>query len=205
MIDPDIVTPASSGFSGIWTDRRRALARVLEQQDEDCADLYRRAVDMFGESPLSGSALMSGSHCIRELSNRLPGVLGIVPQHSGVELTDAVEPLVQEWDRLRGSLTRHEAAAADLSALIAHADAIVHAHNVIDKSVQKNRSALALGDPRDIKNPTAIALRNEVRYFNGTATPRAAPPAGQRRSVRYSPTWKPSRPSSKDASGTSST
>jgi hypothetical protein len=146
------------------------LARVLEERDGVCADLYRRAVDTFGEDPLTGSALTTASHCIREFANRLPGVLGDTPPRSGVELPAAIEPLVQEWGTVRDSFCSAadqgaRAPAADFAAIIARLDEVVHAFNTIDESVQGNRSALALGDARDTKNPTAVTLRDAVRYF----------------------------------------
>lgn len=162
--------PPSEPRSAIWTDRRLALARVLEQQDSVCADLYRRAINTFGENPLAGSALMTASHCIREFANRLPGVLGDTPPRSGVELSDAVKPLVQEWGALRdtfSSATKQgtRVPTANLAAIVTHLDEVVHTFNAIDESVRGNRSALALGDARDIKNPTAVSLRDAVAYF----------------------------------------
>lgn len=64
---------------GLWTRRRRNILETLTSLDDPAvADLYQRAVDTFEEQPLTPVALVVGSHCMRELVNRLPRILGEV-------------------------------------------------------------------------------------------------------------------------------
>lgn len=79
--EPDLPQPTELSLAmrgGIWNARRQDLSSVLAARDETVGDLYRRAVDALGERPLTPGTLVVASHCIRELANRLPRILGEV-------------------------------------------------------------------------------------------------------------------------------
>ncbi|WP_133058905.1 MULTISPECIES: hypothetical protein [unclassified Nocardioides] len=70
---------------GIWNARREALHAVLAAQDALVGGLYCRAVNGLGERPLTPDALVVTAHAIRELVNRLPKVLDLIPAKKGGE------------------------------------------------------------------------------------------------------------------------
>lgn len=143
---------------------------VLKRADPVCAELYEHAVNALGTSPFSRGALVGASHCLRELGNRLPGVLGETPPHSGLSITSTASLLAGEWAKHR----QHFAQAAQtggaipsesLRAVLEQVDAVVDVNEAISASVAKKQAAMVLGNSEDVKNSTVVSFRMALSYF----------------------------------------
>ncbi|WP_299928929.1 hypothetical protein [uncultured Nocardioides sp.] len=129
--------------------------------DETVADLYRRAIDVFGEEPLTTGALMIGSHCIREMVNRLPRVLGEVKVHGqrgdgGSERL--LERALEAYDEdPTSAATAHLADAAR---------ALIQSRRDASERSARMRAALVVGDndPGGSRS-TLAAVRGAVAWF----------------------------------------
>lgn len=154
---PTELSPPMRG--GIWNARRLDLNTVLAARDATVGDLYRRAVDALGERPLTPGALVVASHCIRELANRLPRVLGEVeiPEYrSDRPAIAALEAALAEAGLSTGSENDAASDEPDDAAarsglvpvpetvLVAALD-VIEAHRSGSSRAHEMRSALVLG------------------------------------------------------------
>jgi len=73
----DKTTDAESSVRAVvWTADRTALLGLLRQTQPDMGELYFQAVEALFYEELSHPRLMIAGHCLRELCNKLPRVLG---------------------------------------------------------------------------------------------------------------------------------
>lgn len=169
-LSPDANGPKLVSRSGVWDDRRRALASVLNRQDSTSAELYSRALEALGEVPLTDVALVVASHCLRELVNRLPRVLGDTLAAGTLSLTEAAGGLADAWADHGGTVCQAveagESVPADgLSAVLPHVGGVVEAFHSGRSSAMARRSMLAVGSPAEINNPTVRRLKQATDAF----------------------------------------
>ena len=62
-----------------WTPDREALFALLQSRHGDLADLYHQAIEALSRDELIQPRLMVASHCLRELFNNVPRMLGLQP------------------------------------------------------------------------------------------------------------------------------
>ena len=163
----------------LWDDRRWRLFEALGHQSELFADLYRRAIDALNERPLTPGAIVVAGHCIRDLTNGLPDVLGDageIPAY--IDMTAPTRELASTWENNQAHLgPLHSPIPTDsapdgpeplMSVPIVFAEAarrVAAASRTASDNSQRRRSALALGRQESRPDATVALFVNSVRAF----------------------------------------
>jgi hypothetical protein len=164
----------------LWNRRRIDLRQALVRVDAVMGDLYRRAICALDGEPCV-AALVIASHCIREIANNLPDVLGDVdglPSHE--DTSQHSQNLMTVWRKFEATLGSPErptardsptrANASDRlvtipAELLDAAGRVVHASTVATANSQQRRSALVRGTLTDGDHGSVRVVKQSLTFF----------------------------------------
>ncbi|WP_154402828.1 hypothetical protein [Nocardioides speluncae] len=176
---PESPRSASVAVGNLWNERRWRLFHALGHQSELFADLYRRGIDALNERPLTPGAIVVAGHCIRDLANGLPDVLGDageIPAY--VDMTAPTRDLASIWEDKQAHLgPLHASIPIDgapdgpeplMSVPVVLAEAarrVAAASRTASDNNQRRRSALVLGRQESRPDATVKIFVKSVRAF----------------------------------------
>ncbi|GAA1629694.1 hypothetical protein GCM10009744_17130 [Kribbella alba] len=178
-VPPESPKPASVAVGDLWDERRWRLLEALERQSELFAGLYRRAITALNERPLTPDAIVVAGHCIRDLANGLPDVIGDageIPAY--VDMSAPTQLLAAVWDNNQDHLgplhtpiptgappDGPERVMAVPTALVEAARKVAAASRTATENNRRRRSALALGRQEPRPDATVKLFDKSVRAF----------------------------------------
>ena len=94
---------------GHWTRNRQELLKWLVKSSPSLAELYKGAVDLLFGRPVTGFSRFV-SHAVREIRNRLPGVVSGTGSSGRLDYMSRIDDLSAQWKKARISV---EATSSD--------------------------------------------------------------------------------------------
>ena len=91
-----LATPPSKANSTYWTPRRAELHTWMSRQALSLAELYEGAVRLIYDDPLPGRVRFV-SHAVREIRNRLPGIISDVRAGGVLQYKNRLDEIVKTW------------------------------------------------------------------------------------------------------------
>lgn len=86
-----------------WTRNRRELLEWLGKTSPSLAELYKGAVDLLFGRPVAGFSRFV-SHAVREIRNRLPGVVSGTGSSGRLDYTSRIDDLSAQWKKAHISI-----------------------------------------------------------------------------------------------------
>jgi hypothetical protein len=86
--------------NGYWTHNRRELLEWLSKTSPSLAEMYKGAVDLLFGRPVAGFSRFV-SHAVREIRNRLPGVVSGTGSTGRLDYKSRIDDLAIQWKKAR--------------------------------------------------------------------------------------------------------
>lgn len=150
------------------------MYETLRKQDPMCGDLYKRAIDAMGNTPLAEVDLVVAAHMMRELINRFPRVTGTIEMASGISSSDDVRRFAETWeahDEAIASVRRGDVGAAIPVSVIDAADRLVENYRAGNVRSWQLRSVLVLGDADADTAPAVDEVARWAKMFERVRHP----------------------------------
>jgi hypothetical protein len=166
--------------AGLWDQRRRDLLDALIEVNDTVGAVYRTAVDALSRRPGDKASLVVASHCVREIANALPDVLGDVDELPPYSNTGtAAQRLEKAWSDhadhlgdpdipLSSSGASQEGSVNTVSVpapVLESARLVVVAARAGRDNGQLRRSALVLGRLEKGQDPSVALFKKSFDFF----------------------------------------
>lgn len=181
--------PEPSQFSvasgDLWTDQRQRIYEALGTQSSLFAELYRRAIEALNERPLTPGAVVVAGHCIRDMANGLPDVIGDageIPAY--VPISGLTTDLAKRWEEFQSQIgSMHtpipvvvtpngpEPVVAMPSVVAEAARRVAAGSRTATENSKRRRSALAIGRQETEFEASVRVFDKSVRVFEGVRHP----------------------------------
>jgi hypothetical protein len=150
------------------------LYESLRKQDAMCGELYKRAINAMGSTPLADVDLVVAAHMMRELINRFPRVTGKIQMASGASTSDDVRRFAEAWeahDEAIASVKRGDAGAAIPAPVLDAADRLVEDYRAGSARSWQLRGVLVLGHSDADIDPAVDEVARWAKTFERVRHP----------------------------------